>query len=234
MATMADGIAVGRPGDITFAAVREYVDEILTVSEESLSRALLAVLERAKMVVEPAGAAAVAAVLDRPTSFEGPVVAVLSGGNIDPLLLGKVIRHGMAAAGRYLGLQVCIPDLPGGLAQLLTEVGGAGANVLEVAHERISPALQARRGRGAAPARDPRRAPRRAGARPPPRARLPGHRVAPAAGERPEDPGQPVKGTASRMTTWSSLPLGAVVAHRVALLARRGSRIPAGTAGSRP
>lgn len=141
MKTMADGIAVGRPGEITFAAVRDHVDEIRTVSEDSLARALLALVERAKMVVEPAGAAAVAAMLDDPSAFGSPTVAVLSGGNIDPLLLGKVIRHGMAAAGRYLNLRVCIPDVPGGLAQLLTEVGGAGANVLEVAHERISPQL---------------------------------------------------------------------------------------------
>ncbi|MCW2792956.1 MAG: L-threonine ammonia-lyase, partial [Nocardioides sp.] len=141
MKTMADGIAVGRPGEITFAAVRDHVDEIITVSEDSLSRALLALVERAKLVVEPAGAAAVAAILDRPTAFRTPAVAVLSGGNIDPLLLGKVIRHGMAAAGRYLNLRVCIPDVPGGLAQLLTEVSGAGGNVLEVAHERITPTL---------------------------------------------------------------------------------------------
>ena len=87
MTTMADGIAVGRPGDITFAAVQEHCDDIITVSEESLSRALLALVERAKMVVEPAGAAAVAAMLDDPTAFETPAVAVLSGGNIDPLLL---------------------------------------------------------------------------------------------------------------------------------------------------
>ncbi len=141
MKTMADGIAVGLPGDITFAAVRDHCDEIITVSEESMSRALLALIERAKMVVEPAGAAAVAAMLDHPTSFTTPAVAVLSGGNIDPLLLGKVIRHGMAAAFRYLNLHVTIPDVPGGLAQLLTEVSAAGANVLEVMHERISPAL---------------------------------------------------------------------------------------------
>jgi threonine dehydratase len=141
MKTMADGIAVGRPGELTFAAVRDRVDEIVTVGEDSLSRALLALLERAKMVVEPAGAAAVAALLDDPTRFETPAVAVLSGGNIDPLLLGKVIRHGMAAAGRYLNLQVCIPDVPGGLAQLLGDVSAAGANVLEVMHERISPSL---------------------------------------------------------------------------------------------
>ncbi|MEI5672846.1 MULTISPECIES: threonine ammonia-lyase [unclassified Nocardioides] len=141
MQTMADGIAVGLPGDITFAAVRDHVDEILTVSEEDLSRALLALVERAKMVVEPAGAAAVAAMLDEPGRFRTPAVAVLSGGNVDPLLLGKVIRHGMAAAGRYLNLHVTVPDTPGGLAQLLGEVGAAGANVLEVVHERISPSL---------------------------------------------------------------------------------------------
>jgi threonine dehydratase len=141
MSTMADGIAVGRPGDITFAAVRDHVDEIITVSDDALARAVLATLERAKMLVEPAGAAAVAALLEHPTAFQTPAVAVLSGGNIDPLLLGKVIRHGMAAAGRYLNLRVCIPDVPGGLAHLLTEVSAVGGNVLEVAHERISPTL---------------------------------------------------------------------------------------------
>ncbi|HRD63254.1 MAG TPA: threonine ammonia-lyase [Nocardioides sp.] len=141
MKTMADGIAVGLPGEVPFAEIRDHVDEIRTVSEESLSRALLALVERAKMVVEPAGAAAVAALLDEPAAFAPPVVAVLSGGNIDPLLLGKVIRHGMASAGRYLNLHVTVPDTPGGLARLLTEVSAAGANVLEVAHERISPAL---------------------------------------------------------------------------------------------
>jgi threonine dehydratase len=141
MKTMADGIAVGLPGEVPFAEVRDHVDEIRTVSEESLSRSLLALVERAKMVVEPAGAAAVAALLDSPHDFQAPVVAVLSGGNIDPLLLGKVIRHGMAAAGRYLNLHVTIPDVPGGLAHLLSEISSAGGNVMEVMHERISPDL---------------------------------------------------------------------------------------------
>jgi threonine dehydratase len=141
MTTMADGIAVGCPGVVPFQAVQAYVDDVVTVSEESLARAVLALVERAKMVVEPAGAAAVAAILDAPSSFATPAVAVLSGGNIDPLLLGKVIRHGMAAAGRYLHLRVCIPDIPGGLARLLGELAGAQANVLEVMHERISPTL---------------------------------------------------------------------------------------------
>jgi threonine dehydratase len=141
MSTMADGIAVGRPGDVPFAAIQEYVDDVITVSEESLSRALVLLLERAKMVVEPAGGAAVAAILDNPRAFPTPAVAVLSGGNVDPLLLGKLIRHGMAAAGRYLNLRVRIPDRPGGLARLVTELADAGANVLEVVHERISTTL---------------------------------------------------------------------------------------------
>jgi threonine dehydratase len=137
MNTMADGIAVGRPGDVPFAAIRRYVDEVVTVSEESISRALVLLLERAKLVVEPAGAVAVAAILDHPDRFATPAVAVLSGGNVDPLLLGKLIRHGMAAAGRYLSLRVRIPDRPGGLARLLGELADEGANVMEVVHERI-------------------------------------------------------------------------------------------------
>jgi len=141
MKTMADGIAVGLPGDITFRAVRDHVDEIVTVSEESMSRALLSLLERAKLVVEPAGAVAVAALLDNPTRFRTPAVAVLSGGNVDALLLGKVIRHGMAAAGRYLQVRVLIPDVPGGLVALLSEVADAGANILDVVHERTSAEL---------------------------------------------------------------------------------------------
>ncbi len=138
MATMADGIAVGCPGLVPFAAVEEHVDDILTVSEESMSRALLMLLERAKVVVEPAGAAAVAAMLDNPSSFQTPAVAVLSGGNIDPLLLMKVIRHGLAAQSRYLFFRVRIPDLPGGLARLLSELADVEANVLDVVHERTS------------------------------------------------------------------------------------------------
>jgi threonine dehydratase len=146
MATMADGIAVGEPGTLTFELVRDHVDEIRTVSEESMSRALVALVEREKLVVEPAGAVGAAALLDIATGdaegdFAGPIVVVLSGGNIDPLLLGKVIVHGMSAGRRYLSLQVTIADVPGGLARLLTLVGELGGNVLEVVHERVSPGL---------------------------------------------------------------------------------------------
>jgi threonine dehydratase len=83
----------------------------------------------------------VAAILDAPERFETPVVAVLSGGNVDPLLLGNLIRHGMAAGGRYLNIGCVIPDRPGGLAALLGELAAAGANVLEIAHERTSNSL---------------------------------------------------------------------------------------------
>ena len=159
MATMADGIAVGCPGEVPFAAVQTQVDEVRTVSEESLSTALLALIERAKVVVEPAGAAAVAALMDAPHDFEGPIVAVLSGGNIDPLLMMRVIRHGMAAQGRYLSIGCRIPDKPGGLATLLAELSALEANVLDVVHERIVEVAAARPGRGRPPDGDARRGP---------------------------------------------------------------------------
>ncbi|MCW2718432.1 threonine ammonia-lyase [Pseudonocardia sp.] len=141
MRTIADGIAVGRPGDVTFPQVATLVDEILTVDDDALSRALLHCLERAKLLVEPAGAAAVAALLEHPHRFATPAVAVLSGGNVDPLVLGHVLRHGLAAAERYLSLRVRVDDRPGALANLLTLIGSHGANVMDVAHTRLSGAL---------------------------------------------------------------------------------------------
>jgi threonine dehydratase len=141
MATMADGIAVAAPSDLTLAHVRGLVDEVRTVTEEDLSRALLFCLERAKLVVEPAGVAAVAAVLADPGAFRPPVVAVVSGGNIDPVLLIKVVQHGMAAAGRYLSLRLVVPDRPGSLAAVLGTLAAVGANVLEVEHERTATRL---------------------------------------------------------------------------------------------
>jgi threonine dehydratase len=138
MSTIADGIAVGRPGDTTFAQVSALVDDIVTVDDDALSRALLLCLERHKTLVEPAGAAAVAALMEHPDRFATPVVAVLSGGNIDPLVLLHLIQHGMAAASRYLSLRVRVGDRPGALAQLLVLIGSLGANVMDVAHSRIT------------------------------------------------------------------------------------------------
>ncbi|HEY5360520.1 MAG TPA: threonine ammonia-lyase [Streptosporangiaceae bacterium] len=138
MATMADGIAVAEPGDLTTAILGGLGAKVVTVSEENLSRGLLLCLERAKQLVEPAGAAGVAAILEHVAVFEPPVVVVLSGGNIDPLLLAKVLRHGLSAAGRYLAFRCRLPDRPGALANLLSELADLGANVIEVLHERVT------------------------------------------------------------------------------------------------
>jgi threonine dehydratase len=139
--TMADGIAVGMPGDLTFELVSKLVDAVVTVSEESLSQALLLCLERSKQVVEPAGAAGVAALLEHAYAFKPPVVALLSGGNIDPVLLAKVLRHGLAVAGRYLVVRCRLQDRPGALVTLLSDLAELGVNVLDVMHERVAARL---------------------------------------------------------------------------------------------
>ncbi|WP_280239197.1 threonine ammonia-lyase [Nocardia abscessus] len=139
MSTMADGIAVGQPGMVPFGEVAQHVSRIVTVDEEALSQALLLCLERAKLIVEPAGAAAVAALMSHAPEeldLRGPVCAILSGGNIDPLLLTRVIGHGLSAAGRYLAVRVTISDRPGALGALLAVIGKTGASVVDVAHSR--------------------------------------------------------------------------------------------------
>ncbi|MEV0329180.1 threonine ammonia-lyase [Micromonospora echinospora] len=140
--TIADGIAVGRPGDLTFTHVHKLVDEVVTVGEEDISRALLMLLERNKQVVEPAGAVGVAALLAGAVEVGSPTVAVLSGGNIDPLLMLRVIEHGLAAAGRFLRITVRCVDRPGQLASLLTEIAEHRANVVDVVHQRVHPHLR--------------------------------------------------------------------------------------------
>lgn len=142
-ATIADGIAVMRPGDLPFAHVSTLVDEIVTVTDAELSAALLMLLERHKMVVEPAGGAAVAALLAGKVTLSGtdPVVAILSGGNIDPMLLMRVIEHGLTSAGRFLRLSVQTNDRPGSLAALLSEIARHRANIVDVMHSRHDPVL---------------------------------------------------------------------------------------------
>ncbi|MET0494999.1 MAG: threonine ammonia-lyase [Actinoplanes sp.] len=140
-ATIADGIAVMQPGVLNFAHVSKLVDEVVTVTDEDLSGALLLMLERHKMVVEPAGVAAVAALLTGKVDLLPPVVAILSGGNIDPMLLMRVIEHGLASAGRFLRLSVRTGDQPGELARLLAEIAEQRANIVDVAHSRHNPGL---------------------------------------------------------------------------------------------
>jgi threonine dehydratase len=142
--TMADGIANKRVSELTLAHVRALVDEVVTVSEEDLSRALLVLLERTKSVVEPAGAAPLAAALagklppeTHSTSRRGEAAClILSGGNIDPTLLIRVIRHGLTAAGRYLLLRVTLDDRPGELHRLTGVLAGLGLNVVDIEHHR--------------------------------------------------------------------------------------------------
>ena len=133
--TMADGIAVGRPGEVPFALLSGRHVPVRTVSEEDLSRALLMLLERSKTVVEPAGAAGVASILAG-HPVRTPAVVVLSGGNIDPLLLLRVVRHGLVSAGRYLQLRVRVDDRPGRLAAMVGEVASVGGNITHVGHVR--------------------------------------------------------------------------------------------------
>lgn len=140
--TIADGIAVYRPGELNFAIIRETVDEVVTVSEDDIARALLVLLERAKLVVEPAGAVAVAAIMTGAVASDGPIVAVLSGGNIDPLLMQRVVAHGLAASDRYLTLSIGLPDRPGQLARVAELLAEANANVIEVLHTRHGSGLQ--------------------------------------------------------------------------------------------
>jgi threonine dehydratase len=138
---MADGIAIRSPSPLTLAHVEAYVDDIVTVDEDDISRAVVLLLERAKAVVEPAGAVSLAALLAGRVGGSGLAVAVLSGGNVDPLLLLKLIDHGLSAAGRYLVLRIVLADRPGALAALAAVVAEIGLNVLSVEHHRAGLAL---------------------------------------------------------------------------------------------
>ncbi|AMB59062.1 threonine ammonia-lyase [Microterricola viridarii] len=140
--TIADGIAVYRPGELNYLMIQDAVDEIVTVSEDDAARALLVLMERAKLVVEPAGAVSVAALLAGKISGTGTTVAILSGGNIDPLLMQRVISHGLAASDRYLTMRVMLMDRPGELARVATILAGVRANVIEVLHTQHGPDLQ--------------------------------------------------------------------------------------------
>jgi threonine dehydratase len=134
--TIADGIAVKKPGELTMSILERTLDEIVSVTDEEISAAIVLLLERTKLVVEGAGAVSVAALLSGKVGGTGTVVPILSGGNIDATLLISVMRHGLAAAGRYLVLRTRVPDRPGELAKLLTLLAQERVNVVEVEHQR--------------------------------------------------------------------------------------------------
>jgi threonine dehydratase len=134
--TIADGIAVSKPGQIPFHLIKKHIDKVVTVSDDDIAKAIVALMERSKMVVEPAGAVPVAALMTGAFKPKGVTVAVLSGGNIDPLLMQKVIGHGLVASDRYVTLQVMLPDRPGQLVKTAQAIASAQGNVVEVLHTR--------------------------------------------------------------------------------------------------
>jgi len=140
--TIADGILVAQPGAVPFEIIKDLVDEVVTVTDDDIARAILILLEQSKVVVEPAGAVGVAAILSGAVTATGSTMAVLTGGNIDPLLLQRVVSHGLAASGRYLTIRIPLPDRPGQLARVSELVAEAGANVMEVMHTRHGQGLQ--------------------------------------------------------------------------------------------
>lgn len=142
MNTMADGIAVAKPGELPFGIIQQAGVEFLTVDEEQISRAVVQCLERSKLVVEPAGAAGVAALMAHPEAFEPPVVVTLSGGNVDPLLLLRIVQRGLVAAHRYMVISAFIPDRPGHLEAILAQIADRRANVVTVSHNRVDPRLR--------------------------------------------------------------------------------------------
>jgi threonine dehydratase len=134
--TIAEGIAVKHPGEFTQSLLADLLDEVVTVTDEEISQAIVLLMERAKLVVEGAGAASVAALLAGRVPGDGAVAAILSGGNIDPTLLIQVMRHGLTLGGRYLVVRTRLPDRPGELIKLLSLFADEHANVVSIEHHR--------------------------------------------------------------------------------------------------
>lgn len=137
VSTIADGIAVKQPGDLTYEICKKYVDEVVTVNDDEISTAILALIEQHKMITEGAGAVAVAAVMFDKIPVEGKkVCCIMSGGNIDVTILNRVIKRGLLMTGRNHAMTIELPDKPGQLSHVASIVSNLGANVIAVHHER--------------------------------------------------------------------------------------------------
>ena len=142
VSTIADGIAVKTPGDKTMEMILKYADDVVTVTDNEISSAILLLMERSKLIVEPAGATTLAAVLSGKVDAAGKKIAcVLSGGNIDVSFIPKIIEQGLVSRHRRLKFGVCLPDTPGSLRRLLQVIADAGANVMSIGHDRLAPNL---------------------------------------------------------------------------------------------
>jgi threonine dehydratase len=136
--TIADGISVKMPGEITFEIIKNLIDEIVLVDDDEITKAMFLLMERMKFVVEPAGAVGLAYLISKKPSPGKKVVAVLAGGNVDMYLLGQIVDKGLAAMSRLLKLSVLLPDRPGAFKEIVDIVTLANANIVEVVHDRLS------------------------------------------------------------------------------------------------
>ena len=141
--TIADGISVKVPGQLTFSIIKELIDEIVLVDDVEITKAMFLLMERMKFVVEPAGAASLAYLISKKPSPGKKVVAVLAGGNVDMYLLGQIVDKGLAAMGRLLVLSIALPDRPGVFKEIVDEIALVNANIVEVIHDRLSSKVHA-------------------------------------------------------------------------------------------
>jgi len=141
--TIADGISVKIPGQLTFDIINELIDEIVLVDDTEITKAMFLLMERMKFVVEPAGAASLAYLISKKPASGKKVVAILAGGNVDMYLLGQIVDKGLAAMGRLLKLSILLPDRPGAFKVIVDEITLANANIVEVVHDRLSSNINA-------------------------------------------------------------------------------------------
>jgi len=141
--TIADGISVKIPGQLTFDIISELIDEIVLVDDTEITKAMFLLMERMKFVVEPAGAASLAYLISKKPAPGKKVVAILAGGNVDMYLLGQIVDKGLAAMGRLLKLSILLPDRPGAFKEIVDEITLANANIVEVVHDRLSSNINA-------------------------------------------------------------------------------------------
>ena len=141
--TIADGISVKVPGQMTFSIIKELIDEIVLVDDVEITKAMFLLMERMKFVVEPAGASSLAYLISKKPAVGKKVVAVLAGGNVDMYLLGQIVDKGLAAMGRLLKISVLLPDRPGAFKDIIDEISLANANIIEVVHDRLSSDINA-------------------------------------------------------------------------------------------
>ena len=136
--TIADGISVQKPGELTFSIIKDLIDDIVLVDDSQIIKAMFLLMERAKIVIEPAGVVGIAYLLDNKPAPGKKIVTILAGGNVDMYLLGQIVDKGLAAMGRLLKIFVLLPDRPGALKDLVDEITDANANIVEVVHDRLS------------------------------------------------------------------------------------------------